>query len=1114
MRSQSILAAAAAALLLAATVYAQLTTGTVQGRVIDPSGAVVAGVELSLVQTATNLTFQQTTNAEGLYVFNNVPPGEYSLRTKYASFKSTVINNINVEVNRNTSIAVTIEPGDLQQRVEVNAAAEIIDTQSAVVRTNIGAQMLTVLPSPSRNPLAFAEMAPGVNMNTGALTGGSQVLGLTGVSANVSGGRQQQNTFYLDGADNSTIRRNEGLQMPNVEAIAEVQVVTNTNSAEYGKQPGGYFNVITKSGTNDLHGSGFWFFRDPSLNANEWQRNTRGLARPTTDLRQVGGTIGGPIRRDQTFFFGSFQNFADQAVITSQTTRYPTAALINGDFSAFTGQLYHPDTRQPLPNNRIPSELLDPVAVRIARELIPTVPNLGDRYVYEFQTPPNNNEFLAKGDHNLTSSQRLNVSYFGTRGDTGVLPGAPRALPNLNPGANKVSQNTLSGRHTWLASSRSVLESQFSYAHFLFNSAPDSSAVGRDVSTYGANWPQPVTGGRQLMPDIEILDSFNSPQLTGGEIDQKNYRGTVSLAQTRGAHMLKFGGEVQRSAVRRYDPADASQFRFQGRFSNRGVGPSGTVANALFSHSFADFMMGRVENFTANGQIEYSLPVWGYFGFAQDQWRASRKLTLNFGLRYEIWSAFKEDEGRASAFVEGHQSDQFPNVPRNVAFQGDRGIRDGFIPQDRNNFAPRIGVAYDVFGDNKTVIRGGYGLYYAFPGAQIRTFSTEEWPQRPSIQGFEARLNNPWLTSVTPKFTSLPAPFPENTLDWIRNTRFAPPYPRIIAFNDEFTTPVSHQYNVTVEREIRNGVTANIGYVASLGRNLLQGIPFNYARFRTVNGQPPSSAAANIVARLAFPDFSQFSIRNDTRAKSNYHSLQASSNVRLGGLNFRVTYVYARDFGDSGGARGFTTPDEDPTGFTTQANNPANPSGEYGRRSRLHTFRAFYAYDLPFLRGSKTVAARVLGGWQISGSTSIFSGDPIDITLGYDANFDAITSRPQDRPDLVAPIRYTGGSPDAQMRRYFDPSSFARPVITENYLFGNLMRNALYSPGRWSTDLALIKNFAITERFRAQFRAEAYNWVNHPNLDDPVTSMSAGDFGRILTKSGNRTMQMGLRVSF
>jgi hypothetical protein len=240
--------------------------------------------------------------------------------------------------------------------------------------------------------------------------------------------------------------------------------------------------------------------------------------------------------------------------------------------------------------------------------------------------------------------------------------------------------------------------------------------------------------------------------------------------------------------------------------------------------------------------------------------------------------------------------------------------------------------------------------------------------------------------------------------------------------------------------------------------------------------------------------------------------LQFWSNIRIATLTTRVLYTYASDFGDGGGI--FSTPDEDIEGFTTTIDNPADLRGEYGRASRKHTFRAFYVYDLPFLRSRKSLAAKLLGGWQLSGGLTINSGSPLNVILGYDANFDAITSRPQDRPDLAGEIRYTKGSADDKMARYFDPAAFARPTITATRNNGNLPRNALFSPGRWNWNKALQKNFYVTETAYAQFRIEAFNWLNHPLLDNPSNSMSAGDFARILTKSGNRTMQAGLRFVF
>lgn len=742
----------------AAGLYGQVTTGSVQGVVSDSSGGVIPGVHLELVSAATNAVHTARSGDSGAYVFHLIPPGRYTLRASFQGFRAAQVNGIDVEIGRNTIIPIVLQPGEVTQSIEVTAALENVDTQTSSIKANVSSRMFSGLPAGSRNPLRFAELVPGVEIQTGALTGGSQLLGADGASANVAGGRRQQNTFYLDGADNSNVRRNSSLQMPNVEAIAEIQVVTNSNSAEFGKQPGGYFNVITKSGTNQFHGSAFYFFRDERLNANTWVRNRSGLPRPPNQEKMTGGTLGGPVRRDRTFFFGSFQHYRDQNVATSATTRYPTSAMLAGDFSEYGGTLYDPDTRTPVPDNRIPAALLDPVALNLAK-IIPAVPRLGDRLVFDYATPPRNNEFLAKGDHNLTTSQRLQFSYFGTRGNTPVVGGGARAIPGLTRGRNTAAQNTFAGRHTWTLSAASILESQVSFAQFRLETEPDATAVGRALSDFGANWPQPVQGGPKMLPDIEILDGFSSPQVPAGYTREGNLRLASTLTRISGAHNIKAGGDIQRIGFRRFMNYDNSQFRFQGRFTNRGSGSFPSVPNAQFAHSFADFMMGRVNDFTANGIMDYTLPTWGFFGFVQDQWRVSRRFTLNLGLRYEIWKGMQEASGRASAFVEGHRSDQFPNAPLHLAFQGDRGIPAGFIRQDRNNLAPRLGASWDVFGDGKLAIRAGGGLYYAFPAAQMRLFSTEEFPQRPVIQGFTALLHDPWTTSQSPRFSSPPLRF-------------------------------------------------------------------------------------------------------------------------------------------------------------------------------------------------------------------------------------------------------------------------------------------------------------------------------------------------------------------
>jgi outer membrane receptor protein involved in Fe transport len=1094
--------------------WAQQTTGSVQGTVFDESKAAVPGATLELRNVATNVTRRLVSDTQGRYLFTFVPPGTYDLRASLTGFKTREVSALGVLVAKNIVVDLVLQPGGIEETVEVTASTDFIETKSAALGTNVSTRQILELPSSSRNVLATAELAPGVAVDTSALTAGGQLLGVDGTAANVNGARRQQNSFYLDGTDNSGSYRNLGLQTPNPEAIQEVQVTTSTNTAEFGKQPGGYFNVITRSGTNKFDGAVFYFGTDESLNANEWSRNRSGLDRPPSNRKQYGAVLGGPIVKDRTFFFASYQRYSEQQTQTFSTTLFPTAKMFAGDFSEFPGQLYNPNNNQPIPGNNLAAAgLLDPVAVSLAQSgLIPTVANLGDRLVWDFVREPRNDEILGKIDHNFYPAHHTSVTYFHTSGQQELAGGS---VPDYARGKDKAGQDTLSLRHTWVVKPSVVAEFRGSYAALATERAVDEDLVGRTLEDFGAVWPIPVVGGRRYLPVIEIRDGWATGTTGLSEFDQQNFRLGATVSWVRGSHNFKFGYEAQRSEVTQFADSGSSPpgpIRFQGRFSNRGNPPSGTVPNALFAHSMADFMMGRIENAGVDGNIDYSVHGWSHYAFAQDQWALTPKLTLNLGLRYEIYDPWIEKDGKTSAFVENYKSTLYPNAPVHFAFQGDPGIPEGFIEKDKNNIAPRIHAAYDVFGNGKLALRAGYGLYYAYPGAQTRTWSANEFPWRAGAQGAEARLYDIWGTSKSPVFTTPPTPFPADQREFLNTYSFPTPAPRIIGFDPDFETPKTHQWNLTAEYQPWDGIAFSAGWVANRGRNLLQTLGFNYARFIEVNGQPPSNSATNIQARVPFQTLNRFSIMAVTQGVIDYDALQLTGRMNRGGLSLVAHYTFASAFGDGGGS--FGRPDEDPEGFTIQTNNAANPKGEYGRIARKHTFRMYYVYDLPFYRTQQGTLGRILGGWQISGNFSWLSGDPFDVYLGVDANFDATTSQPRDRPDLVGDITYTGGSRDDQMAQFFDKTVFATPTITADYLMGNLPRNALIGPSRWFADMALVKNVAIKGDFRIQLRLEAYNVFNHNNLNQPNGQMNSADFGKILTRSGNRTMQFGAKFYF
>ena len=1075
---------AAAIVLLSSCALAQDVTGSVQGLVSDPSSARMPNVKMELVNEGTRVVVTRSTNSEGEYIFNFVPPGQYTVTAALAGFKTASTTGIDVGVNRSTRVDLTLQVGAVSESVEVLAQSVRIDSISAQVSTNVSQKMVIDLPSSTRNSLSFAELAPGVSINNGA----SQVMNITGTSANVNGNRQARNVFYLDGSDNTGPFRNTALQFPNPEAVAEVSVSTSNTSAEFGKQPGGVFNIITKSGTNDLHGSAFMYLHNEALNANTFNRNQTGSSRAVDRLRQWGGTAGGPVIRNKTFFFASYMDYYEQAAGFQNTIKFPTQAMAGGDFSQFKSQLYDPDTHQPLAGNIVPQRLLDPVAQNLMK-MIPTVANYGDRFIWSYTDPTQNHELLAKGDHNFNAAHSLQVSYFHTWGHFDQAnTNANGNIAAFGPQVNKNQQHTGIARHIWVIRPNLILESKFATSRL--DADRGNPNVGRDLSDFGAKWPLVQEGARKYLPMLLLGDGFSTRQGNLSIFNQNNLRFGSALSWTRGKHNLKFGYEVQRDGVFQHNDQDSTTLNFDGRASS--TDPAGKQTINVFGYTYADFLMGRVSTFSTVGILDYNIHTWSTFFFAQDEWKVTPRLTLTPGLRYEFYQPAKEDNNRADAFVRGHKSDQYPNAPLNLAFSGDQGVPSGFAKNDWTNFAPRLGAAYDLTGGGKTVIRAGAGFYYSYNPLQIRLWSVEAPPWRPGANGGDTRsMVDIWGTSRSIVYTKPPTPFTSD----VSNFPYPPRLNNIVGFEENFRTPYSLQWNVTFEKELAKFLSASAGYVANRGFNMLQILPGNMPL-------PAANASlSNIDARRPLTNFSHVGIVN-TRARTWYDSLQMTGDIRAArGLTVRLTYVYGKFY---------DIWNEDPTGSSNiQTANPLNWDGERAPDGNRQQFRAFYLYNLPALRKSSTLLRGVAGGWQLSGSTSITSGDFLNVTLGQDYNFDSVAG---DRPDLLKPVTYASGTRDQKAVRYFDTTAFGAPA--SRTVFGTLPRNALKGPASWNSSLALLKRFHITEKKFVQLRGEAFNFLNHNNLNNPNVAMNSSDFGKILNRSGNRVVQVGARFVF
>ena len=1075
MKHLAVLLALAAAPLL----RADETTGALRGAVADQSKAAIPGAKIELANAETGQVLQQKTGVEGRYTFNLVRPGAYSLRASVEGFQTHTISGVVVEVNKTTQVDITLQLGAVTQNIEVSASAIDIDITSARVSTNVDEKLVEALPNADRNPLAMAELAPGVNL----IRPGSQVQGIEGTTANVNGLRRNSNVFYLDGSDNSGAFRNTALQFPNPDAVQEVQVSTATTSAEFGKQPGGVFNVITKSGTNQVHGSGFFVFRNEALNANQWDRNRSGVERQRDRLQQYGGTVGGPIRRNKTFFFTSFQHYLNHSDGYKNSAQVPTQAMLQGDFSQFTRQLYDPDSGNPFPGNRIPTDRLDPVSLKMAQALLPTVADLGQRLSWSYRDKVQNNELLVKGDHNFNDRHSLMVSWLRTFGEDLGNARSNNALPSYAPNFNDSHQDTISGRYTWIMSPMRILQIRFAAAKHVSDNR--NATEGKTLADFGAKWPLGQEGAKRYLPQMTVSDGFVANLGPVNYFEQSNFRPGATLTWVRGNHNIKFGAETQRTSVLQQLNYDRTNFTFDGRATSK----SGGVG--VFGYSIADLLMGRAATFAQSGVRNYKLSNWSNYFFVQDEWRITRGLTLSPGVRYEFYAAPSEATGRASAYVAGHQSDLYPNAPAGIAFQGDRGIPSGFHPQDWNNIAPRIGLAWDPFGDGKTAIRAGFGIYYSYQNINIPMWNSERTPWDPQATGGNTTgLTDPWGTSRSVVYTKPPTPFTGNPNDF----NYPPRITNLIQYDLPFRTPYTSQRSLSVQRQILKPLVVQAAYVGNRGFNfdqILEGNLPDFASNATLN---------NIESRRPLTNFGAIEVVSN-RSRTWYDAFQISSDLRVSrSFRSRLTYVFSKSLAVTEEARG--------QGFAKTAN-PLNLDGEKALIAPQQLLRWFGMWEMPFFKSVTGIRNRVLGGWQLSGNFTAQSGAPLDVIIGQDWNYDGMAS---DRPNVTGPISYTSGSADQRMASYFDKSVFLQPATRNT--FGNLGRNAIFGPGSINTQTALSKNFRWTERRYLQFRMEAYNWVNHANLGTPGTSMNSVDFGRIISRDGNRTMQATLRLVF
>ncbi len=1043
-------------LFVAANLFAQLDTGTINVTVKDPSGLVIAGARIVLRDERTGIdTRSANTNDQGFYSFTLIPSGTYSVRIEHPGFKAYEQSSIALQVNQQLSIPVSLQVGEANEKVNVTAQAALVETSSGVLRETVDAVRVTELPLNGRNLLQLQSLIPG-SISAGSLDQGAGTPGYA-----VNGGIAASNLYSLDGAEYQDSYFNAPLPFPNPDAMQEFTIQTNSYSAEYGRNRGANINAVTKSGTNQLHGGAFEFVRNNDFDS----RPFFSLGVPVFKRNQFGAQVGGPVVKDKTFFFLAWQGTVVRGTPTTSNAPMLTAAMRAGNFSQLTKSITDPLSGNPFPGNMIPASRLSVPAVNFLNQYVP-LPNLGNNYVTPQPAPQDSNQYLARIDHELTSKDRLYGRYIFNRD---FLFSPAGNLENWGIDQRFHRQGLVVGdTHIFSPTLINTVSYTFNRVYAFIVQTPDVN-----WPPLGANIPpaSPVTHSWQ---NLSISGYFSAITGTFWDLGRNSNIVNDVLSWNHGQHSVKFGGEISHYRVNQVN-------EFYSRFG-------GTFTGFATGNAAADFMLGDMNTFREVSVLSNNLSQTLWQPFVSDDVRASRRLTLTFGLRWEPDFHFTEASGKESAFRPGDQSTVFPNAPLGLLFRGDAQLPSNVIKPDLLNFAPRFSFAYDLTGDGKTAFRGGYGIFYDdFASIHLNRF--------PLIQPFVLDISLFSVNLADPFNGQSPFPFvPPVTAAQKKAFQFITPA-NTTSFNSDFRTPLSQQWNLNIQRQLPFDIVITAAYVGSKSERLFGSHNLNPAIFG------PGATVANTQARRIYQQFGVIE-EESTDGYSQYHSFQFTLNKRFSrGFTLLAAYTFSKDLGLTAAQGEGTMGTRDPWNW--------NLDKGVLSTNRPQILAISSVWQLPSGYTNKLMK-QTLGGWELTGIFTASSGAPLTVRAGVDQS---LSGQGLDTGDLVGNWNFSQNrSRQQQVQQWFNTKAFALPALGT---YGTSGIDILSGPALSNLDLALFRNFAVKERLKFQFRAEFFNALNHTVLGNPNTTLNTASFGQITsTQTPPRVGELALKLSF